>query len=325
MDPDRTTFPRAAFFNDPTSVGQEPAVPEKPDNLLSDSELKARVAARREEFRRGLTVAQEAAVPGEDANVLSDSERTFWVAELVDPLTGHGFGGLYWNGHTRPLFEGVTTRSIHEALQFKTRTAVEEVLPQLAVPQRGLWQPTEHQWVNFPRVPAREPEAEPEVVMLLQPELKVLDAASVAADGEREAGWEMLDVTQLGRLLQAEPQDLSPEEIEQLRRVCVRDLGFASEREYLAQLDGQNTGCEVVSRKLLGLLEETGPLSGTASGTYQALRERLVKVRDLGRKGILLADLVSRTTLGDHRNPEVNAQMEYLVAEVARLAGESRL
>jgi hypothetical protein len=73
--------------------------------------------------------------------------RVFWVAELTEPLTGHTLGGIYWNGHTRPLFEPVTTTDIAEALQFRTEEACAAQIARLEPCKRGVLKPVDHEWM----------------------------------------------------------------------------------------------------------------------------------------------------------------------------------
>lgn len=76
---------------------------------------------------------------------MNKPNEPFWVAELVDPNTRSPFApAVYWNGHTRPLFEPVTSLDIHEALKFKDEAACWFAIEHLNTCKRGILIPTEH-------------------------------------------------------------------------------------------------------------------------------------------------------------------------------------
>ena len=69
-------------------------------------------------------------------------DQLFWVAELVDPNTEESFTpALYWNGHTRPLFEPVTTTDIREALKWCSAAACQRQIDRCAQCKRGILKP----------------------------------------------------------------------------------------------------------------------------------------------------------------------------------------
>ncbi len=75
--------------------------------------------------------------------------QTFWVAELVNPADETPYApAIYWNGHTRPLFEPVTTTDIHEALRMRDRDSVQRLIGKLGLLKVGILLPTEHEWVE---------------------------------------------------------------------------------------------------------------------------------------------------------------------------------
>lgn len=75
-------------------------------------------------------------------------EGAFWVAELTDPVTGNTLGGIYWNGHTRPLFEPVTTTDIHEALKWRDAESCQAQIDRCGQLKRGVLRPVEHLWMR---------------------------------------------------------------------------------------------------------------------------------------------------------------------------------
>jgi hypothetical protein len=87
-------------------------------------------------------------------------QSPFWVAELTDPNTGDPFApAVYWDGHTRPLFEPVTTTDIHAALKFRDAAACQAQIEKLAQCKRGILRPMEHAWApGDPARPARREE-----------------------------------------------------------------------------------------------------------------------------------------------------------------------
>lgn len=75
-------------------------------------------------------------------------ETIFWVAELMHSGTGHALGGQYWNGHTRPVLEPVTTTNIHEAVQFRDAASCQALIDRLDQCKAGVLKPTEHAWMG---------------------------------------------------------------------------------------------------------------------------------------------------------------------------------
>lgn len=72
----------------------------------------------------------------------------FWVAELTEAFTGNAMGGIYWNGHTRPVFDPVTTMDIHEALKYKNAEACQRDIDKLDQCKSGILRPVEHAWIR---------------------------------------------------------------------------------------------------------------------------------------------------------------------------------
>jgi hypothetical protein len=87
---------------------------------------------------------------------MPEAPEFFYVAELTDPNTGSPFApAVYWNGHTRPLLEPVTTTSIHEALKWRDAAACQRQIDRLDGCKRGILRPMEHAWA--PVGPPEEP------------------------------------------------------------------------------------------------------------------------------------------------------------------------
>ena len=71
----------------------------------------------------------------------------FWVAELVDPVTGLPFTpAVYWCGDTQPVFVPVTTIDIQGALKFRDAAACQAQIDRCGPCKRGVLRPMEHAW-----------------------------------------------------------------------------------------------------------------------------------------------------------------------------------
>ena len=75
-------------------------------------------------------------------------DEYFWVAELVDPITEEPFvPAIYWNGHTRPGFDAVTTLSIYESQKYRNAEARQRDIDKLDQCKHGILKPIEHGWM----------------------------------------------------------------------------------------------------------------------------------------------------------------------------------
>ena len=74
-------------------------------------------------------------------------EQEFWVAELTD-FFGNTLGGIYWDGHTRPGFDPVTTKDIYAAWKYRDAAACQRDIDKLAPCKAGVLRPIQHGWVG---------------------------------------------------------------------------------------------------------------------------------------------------------------------------------